>query len=83
MQVPQDMTRKETYEDPSITSPSEREKHFWQKDHVRLFGLDYPKWLEKSGFKVDAFDMNKDWEPTEVKKYRLMKKEILYIANKP
>jgi len=27
--------------------------------------------------------MNKDWEPTEVKKYRLMKKEILYIANKP
>jgi SAM-dependent methyltransferase len=82
MQVPQDVTRKETYEDASITSPSEREKHFWQKDHVRLFGLDYPQWLEKAGFTVDEFDMNKTWEPTEVEKYRLMSKEILYIARK-
>ena len=26
------------------------------KDHVRLYGLDYPKKLEKAGFKVDVFD---------------------------
>ena len=32
MQVPQDFTRETTYEDPSITSPAEREKHFWQKE---------------------------------------------------
>jgi len=82
MQVPQDVTRKETYEDASITRPSEREKHFWQKDHVRLFGLDYPQWLKKAGFTVDEFDMNKAWEPTEVERYRLMSKEILYIARK-
>ncbi|MFN6085438.1 MAG: SAM-dependent methyltransferase, partial [Fluviicola sp.] len=59
MQVPQDFTRDETYEDKSITSPEEREKHFWQKDHVRLFGNDYPKWLEKAGFRVEvAFSNN-------------------------
>lgn len=83
MQVPQDMSRTETYEDKSITSPEEREKHFWQKDHVRLFGKDYPSYLEKSGFKVDEFDLNTEFDATEVLKFRLMKKEILYIARKP
>jgi len=83
MQVPQDMNRSETYEDKSITSPEEREKHFWQKDHVRLFGKDYPSYLEKSGFKVDEFDLNTEFDATEVVKFRLMQKEILYIARKP
>jgi len=83
MQVPQDMNRSETYEDKSITSPEEREKHFWQKDHVRLFGKDYPDYLKKSGFKVDEFDLNTEFDATEVSRYRLMQKEILYIARKP
>ena len=83
MQVPQDMSRTETYEDKSITSPEEREKHFWQKDHVRLFGKDYPSYLEKAGFKVDEFDLNTEFDATEVVKFRLMQKEILYIARKP
>ena len=83
MQVPQDMNREVTYEDKSITSPEEREKHFWQKDHVRLFGKDYPNYLEKSGFKVDEFDLNTEFDTTEVSKFRLMQKEILYIARKP
>jgi len=83
MQVPQDMNREKTYEDKSITSPEEREKHFWQKDHVRLFGKDYPNYLEKSGFKVDEFDLNTEFDTTEASKFRLMQKEILYIARKP
>ena len=82
MQVPQDMNREETYEDKSITSPEEREKHYWQKDHVRLFGKDYPRYLEKAGFKVSEFDLNKAFDATEVERFRLMKKEILYIARK-
>ena len=82
MQVPQDVTQDVTYEDASITSPADREKHFWQKDHVRLFGMDYPQWLERAGFTVEVFDMNEKWEPTEVESYRLMKKEILYIIKK-
>ena len=82
MQVPQDMNRSETYEDKSITSPQEREKHYWQKDHVRLFGKDYPDYLTKSGFKVDEFDLNAEFNATEVSRYRLMKDEILYISKK-
>ena len=82
MQIPQDMSREETYEDKSITSPEEREKHYWQKDHVRLFGRDYPQWLEKAGFRVQEFDLNKAFDATEIDRFRLIKKEILYIAFK-
>lgn len=81
-QVPQDLTRAETYEDWSITSPEEREKHFWQKDHVRLFGRDYPQWLEKAGFEVEiAFEKN-PISDEEIKRFRLIKEEIMYVVRK-
>lgn len=82
MQVPQDHDRAETYEDPTITSPEEREKHFWQKDHVRLFGQDYPQWLEKAGFEIETFDPTEHITPEQFERYRLPKREMLYIARK-
>ncbi len=82
MQVPQDIKREETYEDPSITSPEEREKHFWQKDHLRLFGKDYPNWLEKAGFEVEQFPVSDLFKSDEIDQYRLQKSEILYLAKK-
>lgn len=82
MQVPQDIDREVTYEDPSITSPEEREKHFWQKDHVRLFGMDYPEWLKKGGFEVEVFDKESNYSKELRERYRLMEKEILYIVRK-
>jgi SAM-dependent methyltransferase len=81
-QVPQDFSRAVTYEDDSITSPEEREKHFWQKDHVRLFGRDYPDWLSKAGFHVDEYKPLDHFSPEQVERYRLMKNEVLYIARK-
>ena len=83
MQVPQDFSRETTYEDPSITSPEDREKHYWQKDHVRLFGKDYPQWLEKAGFQVEIFDKEKEIGLEKIERYRLLHSEILYIAHKP
>ena len=82
MQVPQDWSIEETYEDPSITSPEEREKHFWQKDHVRLFGRDYPEWLKRAGFEVEEFKASEVYGDDLVERYRLSKDEILYIASK-
>src|SRR5262249_7408651 len=35
--VPLDLSRGETYEDPTITDPTERERAFWQADHLRLY----------------------------------------------
>ena len=82
MQVPQDHQRELTYEDPNITSPEEREKHFWQKDHLRLFGKDYPNWLEKAGFQVEHFPVSDLFNNDEIAQYRLQKSEILYLAKK-
>ena len=81
-QVPQDFTREVTYEDPSIVTPEEREKHFWQYDHVRLFGLDYPDWLRSVGFIVEEYNPQKNFNLEQFERYRLMKNEILYIARK-
>ena len=82
MQVPQDMNREETYEDWSITSPEDREKHFWQKDHVRLFGRDYPQWLEKAGFEVEIAFASNPISDEEIERFRLAKTEVLYIVRK-
>lgn len=82
MQVPLDNTRDVTYEDWSITSPEEREKHFWQKDHVRLFGNDYPQWLEKAGFTVEVGFKNQPIAVALEERYRLPKGEKLFIVHK-
>ena len=42
----------DTFEDPSITDPKERQRLFGQYDHVRQFGRDYAEVLRKAGFKV-------------------------------
>ncbi|MES2589481.1 MAG: methyltransferase domain-containing protein [Bacteroidota bacterium] len=82
MQVPQDFSREETYEDKSITSPEEREKHFWQKDHVRLFGKDYPDWLRKAGFEVEEYSPIQKFDAEFIERNRIIPHEILYIARK-
>ena len=83
IQSPQDLSKATTYEDASITDPKEREKHFWQDDHLRLFGRDYGKRLEKGGFKVteDRFVMEQ-LTPEEVKLFALPANEIIYFCQK-
>lgn len=82
MQVPQDFSRDTTYEDPSIITPEDREKHYWQKDHVRLFGKDYPDRLRNAGFNVQEFKKEDYYGQDLIERYRLSKSEILYIVSK-
>jgi SAM-dependent methyltransferase len=82
MQVPIDSKRNETYEDWSITSEAEREKHFWQKDHVRLYGLNYPKRLAEAGFQVEVVDFSKEMPAEQFERYRIPKEELLYVVRK-
>lgn len=81
-QVPLDTKREKTYEDKSITDPREREKHFWQKDHVRLFGLDYKDRLAAAGFRVVVDDYVNQLTPEEVDRYRLPAGEMIYVCYK-
>lgn len=82
MQVPQDFDREITFEDSSITSEEDRERYYWQKDHVRLFGKDYPNWLENAGFNVEVFEKEKFYSTSQINRFRLQEKEILYIVHK-
>ena len=81
-QVPIDYNNSKTYEDKSITDPKEREIHFWQKDHLRLYGTDYPKRLEEGGFKVEIFDPKESLKTINYEKLKLNPKELIFIARK-
>tara|TARA_B100000989_G_scaffold19345_1_gene12664 strand:+ start:14801 stop:15505 length:705 start_codon:yes stop_codon:yes gene_type:complete len=58
IQVPVNYKNRETDEDLSVTDPMERERRYWQQDHVRLYGYeDYPKRLREAGFHLERVDM--------------------------
>ncbi len=82
MQVPIDTRRDQTYEDPEIKTPEDREQHFWQYDHVRLYGTNYPDRLREAGFIVDEVDFKDEISPELFERYRLAKSEVLYIVRK-
>jgi SAM-dependent methyltransferase len=48
--VPLDVTRAQTYEDSSITTPEARHRAFWRPDHVRLYAPDIGQRLRAAGF---------------------------------
>jgi len=82
MQVPIDYSRSETFEDDSIVTPEDREKHYWQKDHVRLYGTDYPERLEKAGFRVKRDHYVQEINEELREKFRLQKEEVIYYLSK-
>ncbi len=81
-QVPQELDRKITYEDNSITTPEEKAAHFGQYDHVRVYGQDYFHRLRKVGFRVEEVDYSNKISPDLIEKYRLAKGEILPVCFK-
>jgi SAM-dependent methyltransferase len=52
VQVPVDPTLEETFEDPAITTPAEREAAYGQADHVRIYGPDVIERLRAGGLDV-------------------------------
>lgn len=82
MQVPFKAGVELTDEDPSITDPEERIRRFGQYDHVRQYGSDYPNRLLEEGFTVKAFAVNEAFTDEEIRRYSLMKGEVLYVCSK-
>jgi len=81
-QVPIDTNSLYTQEDKNVTDPKERERLYWQDDHLRLFGLDYGARLEAAGFKVTESDFVNTLSPFLVERYALPKGEIIYFCEK-
>ncbi len=83
LQIPQDYSRKTTFEDDTITDPKERTKIFGQYDHVRVYGMDYFDKLRSIGFEVEAIDYTKKLTSAEIDRYRLSQHELIPFCTKP
>ena len=81
LQVPMS-DREVTYEDFTITSPAERERHFGQTDHVRWYGRDYKDRLARAGFQVQVDRFTRELDSSEVRKNGLMYSEDVFLCRK-
>ncbi len=67
-----------TFEDASITDKREREKIFGQDDHMRKYGKDYARRIERAGLKAveDRFVFELGEE--KVKRFGLARSEVIF-----
>lgn len=74
-----------TYGDPSVTDPKERQRLYGQYDHVRQFGKDYPEILRKAGFIVIEDRTYYEISAEQRNRQRLARagEEIIYRCEKP
>lgn len=81
-QIPQDLSRKHTFEDNTIIDKKERAKIFGQYDHVRVYGRDYFDKLRRIGFQVEKVDYTTSFTEAEISTYCLAKGEIIPVVTK-
>lgn len=72
----------ETFEDPSVTDPKTREKLFGQDDHVRKYGFDYTKRIERAGLKASEERFALEMSAEKAQHFSIARNEILYKGTK-
>ncbi len=83
LQVPYSKILEKTFENPSITSPEDREQIFGQKDHVRIYGKDYTEKLRQAGFKVQEYKWTEDRDlNNSSNKLALNEDEVVFYCQK-
>jgi len=82
MQIPIDLKRLKTFEDSEIKSNKKREELFGQYDHVRIYGKDFFDRLRRVGFRTKKIDYTKDLSEEEIKRFSIIKGEIIPIGIK-
>lgn len=80
--VPICISNEKTIEDESIIEPEERLKYFCQSDHVRLYGRDFVKRIEKYGVTVTEYDFEKEEGIEKRKQYGILENGCIYIVTK-
>jgi len=86
LQVPISAVLDQTFEDPAVVKPKDRENVFGQLDHVRIYGADYTHRLKSAGFRVDIYDWTED---PDIRKYKnhdklgLNPDEKIFLCKRP
>ena len=78
--VPLDIGRERTYEDPSIVAPGERERAFWQHDHVRLYAPDIGDRLVAAGFTVERIRPLEEFGTEVAERCRLLEADDIWLC---
>ncbi len=81
--VPLDGGAARTYEDETITSPAERERAFWQHDHVRLYAPDIADRLRAAGLEVEAVRIAGSLPADAVTRHGLLPDETVFHCVRP
>jgi ubiquinone/menaquinone biosynthesis C-methylase UbiE len=81
MLSPVDEGRAVTFEDDTVTDPTERTRLFGQYDHRRVYGRDYADRLRSVGWQVEEIDYFATLTPAEQTLYGL-RPEPVYIVRK-
>jgi SAM-dependent methyltransferase len=71
MQHPVDAARAHTHEDPDVSTPEDRERMYFQHDHLRLYGADFADRLADAGLDVQVIDYRARLTPLERARYAL------------
>jgi hypothetical protein len=80
--VPIDHKSERTLEDPTVVSPEDRERLFWQADHVRLYGCDFKERLEETGFEVTVDSYRPEPAEDVIRRYGLKRHDEIYLCTK-
>ncbi|MEM6622049.1 MAG: methyltransferase domain-containing protein [Pseudomonadota bacterium] len=68
-----------TYEDPALTTPALRQRHYGDADHLRWYGRDIRERFARPGFRMSEFTA---LEP-DAARYALQRGEKIFIGTKP
>jgi hypothetical protein len=69
-------------DDPGVVTPQQRKEAYWQEDHVRLYGADFPERLEEEGFDVTVDGWVRTLDPARLERYGLFPLEDVYVARR-
>lgn len=82
LQSPLNTERDITYEDPTITTPQQRQQHYGHHDHKRFYGRDYGDRLAEAGFSVHVDPFVRELDPSLIARYGLTATEDIYFCRK-
>ena len=82
LQVPIARRLERTLEGVPVYTDAERERVYGQRDHVRLYGLDYPERLAQAGFAVREYTGHVDQGPDFIARWALNPREVVYVATR-
>ncbi len=78
--VPLDLDRPGTYEDPLIVTAEERERAYWQHDHVRLYAPDIRERLQQAGFAVECVAPADGFGAELMDRCRLLESDYIWLC---